>query len=115
MCGPLLLVSSANNPSKRLADRPCGTLGRSCMSLSEELALASRTPLDTKKTGITPFLLMRCGVIPNVVQLASYLARFRLGVKRGMMNSCAMAANTRAPSLTLNANIRSPLPRFELG
>ena len=88
--------------------------GRPRISISEDRALASRIPPETKN-GDHVFSLERSGVIPKVLQVAPYLDRFRLGVNRGRMNSCAMAENTRSASLMPNAIDRSPVPRFELG
>jgi len=52
---------------------------------------------------------------PQRGAVCSYLVFFKLGVKRGRMNSCAMAAIIRSPSLIPNVTIRSPVPRFVLG
>jgi hypothetical protein len=75
--------------------------------------------LPETKLGITPFSSSRFGEEtrrnPQLRAVSSYFDRLKLGVNRGRMNSCAMAANARSASLTLKATNTSPVPRFEWG
>jgi hypothetical protein len=52
---------------------------------------------------------------PQNSAVCSYLDRLRLGVKRGMMNSCAIAANKRSAVLMPKVTNTFPMPRFESG
>lgn len=88
--------------------------GRPRLSRAEDLPLPSPIPPETKN-GDHAFSLGEIRRNPQRGAVCSYLDFFRLGVNRGIMNSCAMAAITRSASLMPNASMKSPPPRFESG